>query len=100
MIVSSEVLNIGERTYSERMIFMRDEEQERLQFLHEQRDWTRNRMAVLDRLEAKLLLMREIAVYARSDQLTERDRVDLNDQMQSLEREVQALQKQLEQDLH
>lgn len=51
---------------------------------------------MLDELDMKLHEMREIAQYAKSDQLSHAEREQLNQEIQELNSEVEILQQQLE----
>lgn len=59
----------------------------------EQLDWIRRRLEALDEIEVKLKEMREIAVYAASRNLTARESAKVQEWVNILQAEVNALDK-------
>ena len=59
----------------------------------EQVEWLHRRLAALDKMEAKLRQMRELAVYAASRNLKEHEIAQVQEWMNLLQAEVYALDK-------
>lgn len=59
----------------------------------EQQEWLHRRLAALDKMEAKLRQMRELAVYAASRNLKEHEVAQVQEWMNLLQAEVYALDK-------
>ena len=54
-------------------------------------DWTRRRLEALDKIEAKLLKIRELAVYAASRTLSQKEVAQVQEWVDILKAEVDAL---------
>ncbi len=61
------------------------------EYCQEELEWTRRRLEALAKIESKLLAMRQLAVYAASRSLTGEESARLQELMDSLQAEVQAL---------
>jgi flagellin-like hook-associated protein FlgL len=60
----------------------------------EQLKWARRRLEALDTIEAKLLEMRQLAVYAACRPLGENERKEVQEWIDILQAEVKALDKE------
>lgn len=60
----------------------------------EQLAWVRRRLAALDKIEGKLLEMRELAAYTASQNLSEQEAAQLQERIDILQAEVRAIDKE------
>ena len=56
--------------------------------------WVEKRLAVLDEIDEKLQAMKQIAGYARDNELSKREKIDLNIKINTLDSEVKILYQQ------
>lgn len=61
------------------------------EYLRRQLNWVYNRMKALDSIESTLNEMRELAVYARDNELTSVEAQDINKRLRMLQKEVEEL---------
>lgn len=60
-------------------------------YLKQKLEWVEQRMEALNKIEAKLKEMRELAEHARGNDLTRAEAREVNARLQELEKEVKAL---------
>ena len=61
------------------------------EFCREQLEWARRRIEALDKIEVKLKEMRELAVYAASRSLNEKESAEVQEWVDILKAEVKAM---------
>lgn len=79
---------------------MDKDEQSHKMFLEEQVDWCKKQDRILAEIERNLYEMKGIAEYAASNDFSPDEIVRLNDQLNSLKKEIQFLEMQLHDTFH
>ncbi len=79
---------------------MPDNQQDIKMFLEDQYQWVKEQDEILERIEIKLYEMRNIAEYARDQQLSSEERNRLNNQLNELKLEILELRQQLHSSFH
>jgi polyhydroxyalkanoate synthesis regulator phasin len=76
------------------------DQQELKEFLEEQVEWCKYQDYILEKIENKLYEMKELAEYARDNELTQIEVNRLNEQLNIFKQEVHFLEKQLQSDVN
>ncbi|AGL01677.1 hypothetical protein [Desulfoscipio gibsoniae] len=63
-------------------------------YLRQQLEWVKYRAAALDEIEVKLREMKELAVFARDNELTPVEAREINAKLHELQREITELDEQ------
>lgn len=61
------------------------------EYLKQQAKWIKYRLEMLDEIEAKLVAMKKLAEYARDNDLDDKEKEEINQKLQNLQKEVDEL---------
>ncbi|MFC4557576.1 hypothetical protein ACFO3D_05060 [Virgibacillus kekensis] len=74
---------------------MKKAQLEQKEFLEQQIQWSKNQVAILDKIDSRLHEMRAIAEYARDHKLDKGEADRLNRQLNELKNEIYSLEEQM-----